>query len=161
MCIRDSEKKAYLKEHINSFKGHLKDLASKNYRDIPALNSPDYVLLFVPIESALSLALSNDWDIQRTAMQNQMGFVTPTNLIAILRMAESLWRLDAQNENASMIAKRAGLLIDKFSGLNDDITNIGKYLRLAERSFEGAENKLTSGKGNPVSYTHLTLPTKA
>ena len=144
----EDEKKVYLKEHINSFKGHLKDLASKNYRDIPALNSPDYVLLFVPIESALSLALSNDWDIQRTAMQNQMGFVTPTNLIAILRMAESLWRLDAQNENASMIAKRAGLLIDKFSGLNDDITNIGKYLRLAERSFEGAENKLTSGKGN-------------
>ena len=144
----EDEKKVYLKEHINSFKGHLKDLASKNYRDIPALNSPDYVLLFVPIESALSLALSNDWDIQRTAMQNQMGFVTPTNLIAILRMAESLWRLDAQNENATMIAKRAGLLIDKFSGLNDDITNIGKYLRLAERSFEGAENKLTSGKGN-------------
>ena len=147
-CLNEDEKKVYLKEHINSFKGHLKDLASKNYRDIPALNSPDYVLLFVPIESALSLALSNDWDIQRTAMQNQMGFVTPTNLISILRMAESLWRLDAQNENASMIAKRAGLLIDKFSGLNDDITNIGKYLRLAERSFEGAENKLTSGKGN-------------
>ena len=102
----------------------------------------------MPIESALSLAISNNWDLQRLAMQNQIGFVTPINLIAILRMAENLWRLDAQNENAEAIAKRAGHLIDKFSGLSEDISNIGKYIRLAERSFEGAENKLSEGKGN-------------
>ena len=144
----EQKKEKYLKDHINSLKDHLKNLSSKNYRDIPTLNSPDYVLMFIPVESALSLALSNDWDLQRIAMQNQMGFVTPTNLIAILRMAESLWRLDSQNENAARIAKRAGHLIDKFSGLSEDISSIGKYLRLAERSFEGAENKLSQGKGN-------------
>ena len=80
-------------------------------------------------------------------MQNQIAFVTPTNLIAILRMAESLWKLDAQNENASNIAKRAGHLIDKFSGLNDDLVNIGKYLNLAGKAFDAADNKLSSGKG--------------
>lgn len=144
----EDDKKDYLKQHIHSLKEHLKSLSDKRYENIPNLNPPDYILIFVPIESALSLAISNNWELQRLAMQHQIGFVTPINLIAILRMAENLWRLDAQNENAEAIAKRAGHLIDKFSGLSEDIANIGKYIRLAERSFEGAENKLSEGKGN-------------
>jgi DNA recombination protein RmuC len=144
----EDDKKDYLKQHIHSLKEHLKSLSDKRYENIPNLNPPDYILIFVPIESALSLAISNNWELQRLAMQHQIGFVSPINLIAILRMAENLWRLDAQNENAEAIAKRAGHLIDKFSGLSEDISNIGKYIRLAERSFEGAENKLSEGKGN-------------
>ena len=136
------------KDHVKSLKDHMKGLGDKGYKNIDEINSPDYVLIFVPLESALSLALNSDWDIQRIAAQRQMGFVTPTNLIAILRMAESLWKLDAQNENAAKIAQRAGLLIDKFSGLDKDLSNIGKYLKQANNAFEAADNKLTSGKGN-------------
>ena len=143
----DSKAKA-VKEHVKSLKDHMKGLGEKGYKNIDVINSPDYVLIFVPLESALSLALNSDWDIQRIAAQRQMGFVTPTNLIAILRMAESLWKLDAQNENAAKIAQRAGHLIDKFSGLDTDLSNIGKYIKLANKSFEAADNKLTSGKGN-------------
>ncbi len=136
------------KDHVKSLKDHMKGLGDKGYKNIDEINSPDYVLIFVPLESALSLALNSDWDIQRIAAQRQMGFVTPTNLIAILRMAESLWKLDAQNENAAKIAQRAGLLIDKFSGLDKDLSNIGKYLKQANNAFKAADNKLTSGKGN-------------
>ena len=132
------------KDHVKSLKDHMKGLGDKGYKNIDEINSPDYVLIFVPLESALSLALNSDWDIQRIAAQRQMGFVTPTNLIAILRMAESLWKLDAQNENAAKIAQRAGLLIDKFSGLDKDLSNIGKYLKQANNAFEAADNKLTS-----------------
>ena len=144
----ETKKDEALKNHITSLKDHIKNLNSKGYNHIEKLNPPDYILIFVPLESALSLALTSDWDLQRLAMQNQIAFVTPTNLIAILRMAESLWKLDAQNENASNIAKRAGHLIDKFSGLNDDLENIGKYLNLAGKAFDAADNKLSSGKGN-------------
>ena len=136
------------KAHVKSLKEHMKGLEDKGYKNIEEINSPDYVLIFVPLESALSLAINADWDIQRIAAQRQMGFVTPINLIAILRMAESLWKLDAQNENAAKIAQRAGLLIDKFSGLDSDLSNIGKYIKLATKAFESADNKLSSGKGN-------------
>ena len=144
----DAKKKESIKNHIKSLKDHIKNLNPKGYNNIENLNSPDYILIFVPLESALSLALTNDWSIQRLAMQNRIAFVTPTNLIAILRMAESLWKLDQQNENAAKIAKRAGHFIDKFSGLNDDLVNIGKYLSLANKAFDAADNKLSSGKGN-------------
>ena len=136
------------KDHVKSLKEHMKGLGEKGYKNINEINSPDYILIFVPLESALSLALNADWDIQRIATQRQMGFVTPTNLIAILRMAESLWKLDAQNENAAKIAQRAGLLIDKFSGLDSDLSNIGRYIQQASKAFEAADNKLKSGKGN-------------
>jgi len=144
----EATRESALKDHIKSLKDHMKGLNEKNYVGLDDINSPDYVLVFVPLESALSLALNADWDLQRLAMQNQMGFVTPINLIAILRMAESLWRLDSQNENAANIAKRAGLLINKFSGLSEDITSIGRHLQQANNAFEAAENKLVSGKGN-------------
>ena len=85
----DAKKKESIKNHIKSLKDHIKNLNSKGYNNIENLNSPDYILIFVPLESALSLALTNDWSIQRLAMQNRIAFVTPTNLIAILRMAEA------------------------------------------------------------------------
>ena len=143
----DEEEKA-LKEHVKSIKAHMNGLVEKSYATLEGLNAPDYVLIFVPLESALSSALKADWDIQRLAMQNQMGFVTPINLISILRMAESLWKLDSQNKNAQDIAKRAGLMIDKFNGLKTDIKDLKRYLNQSFSALEGAENKLLEGNGN-------------
>ncbi|MFL2716351.1 MAG: DNA recombination protein RmuC [Gammaproteobacteria bacterium] len=149
---KDSQEgEAFLKEHIKSIKSHMKGLVEKDYNSLEGINAPDYVLIFVPLESALSSALKADWDIQRLAMQNQMGFVTPINLISILRMAESLWKLDSQNKNAQDIAKRAGLMIDKFNGLNNDIKDLKRYLNLSFSALEGAENKLINGNGNLFS----------
>lgn len=142
------DEKAALKEHVKSIKNHMKGLVEKDYTSLEGLNAPDYVLIFVPLESALSSALKSDWDIQRLAMQNQMGFVTPINLISILRMAESLWKLDSQNKNAQDIAKRAGLMIDKFNGLNTDIKELKRHLNMSFSALEGAENKLLHGNGN-------------
>ena len=126
----------------------MKSLKEQDYHALPEINSPDYVLMFVPIESALSLALTNDWELQKYANDNRMAFVTPTNLIAILRIAENLWRLDKHNKHADLIAERAGHLIDKFSGLTDDLEDVGRHLKSVEKSFLSAQNKLYEGQGN-------------
>ena len=103
-------KEVHLKDHIASLKKNMKSLKEQDYHALPEINSPDYVLMFIPIESALSLALTNDWELQKYANDNRMAFVTPTNLIAILRIAENLWRLDKHNKHADLIAERAGHL---------------------------------------------------
>ena len=104
--------------------------------------------MFIPIESALSLALMNDWDLQKTAMQSKMGFVTPTNLIAILRVAESLWRQDRLSKDAEKIALRAGLMIDKLVGLKTDFEKVKSSFSATQDAINEAEKKLNSGKGN-------------
>ena len=144
------DKDMFLKAHIKSLKDHMKTLAEKDYKNLDGVNAPDYQLIFVPLESALSLALSNEWELQKIAMQNHIGFVTPTNLITVLRMAESLWALDKQNKNAIEISKRAGLLINKFVGLQEDLTDIERYFKQAEDAFEKTKIKLYQGKGNLV-----------
>jgi len=104
--------------------------------------------MFIPIESALSLALMNDWDLQKTAMQAKMGFVTPTNLIAILRVAESLWRQDRLSKDAEKIAIRAGLMIDKLIGLKTDFEKVKSSFGATQEAINEAERKLSTGKGN-------------
>ena len=104
--------------------------------------------MFIPIESALSLALMNDWDLQKTAMQSKMGFVTPTNLIAILRVAERLWRQDRLSKDAEKIALRAGLMIDKLVGLKTDFEKVKSSFSATQDAINEAEKKLNSGKGN-------------
>ena len=147
----ETEKKAFLKDHIGSIKSHIKILSSKNYNDLVGISAPDYLFIFVPIDSALSVALSNDWDLQTLANDNKIAFVTPINLIAILRIAENLWRLDKQNKNAEDIASRAGLLFQKFSNFSDDLSKVGEHLNKAQESYTSARNKLIEGDGNLFS----------
>jgi len=144
----ESEKEKHLKEHLSSLKTHIKQLSSKSYKSIEELGSADYILMFIPIESALSLALMNDWDLQKTAMQSKMGFVTPTNLIAILRVAESLWRQDRLSKDAEKIALRAGLMIDKLVGLKTDFEKVKSSFNATQDAINEAEKKLNTGKGN-------------
>ena len=144
----EDAKKKHLKEHLASLKSHIKQLSSKSYKGIEEIGSADYILMFIPIEPALSLALTNDWDLQKTAMQSKMGFVTPTNLIAILRVAESLWRQDQLSKSAEKIAIRAGLMIDKLVGLKDDFKKIKTSFSATQEALDEAEKKLSTGKGN-------------
>ena len=144
----EDDKKSYLKDHIQSIKGHIKNLSSKNYNDLEDINAPDYLFIFIPIDSALSVALMNDWDLQTLANEKKIAFATPINLLAILRIAENLWRLDSQNKHAEDIANRAGLLYDKFSNFTKDLFEVGKYLDRAKESYDSAQNKLIEGDGN-------------
>jgi DNA recombination protein RmuC len=144
----EDDKKSYLKEHIQSIKGHIKNLSSKNYNDLEDINAPDYLFIFIPIDSALSVALLNDWDLQTLANEKKIAFATPINLLAILRIAENLWRLDSQNKHAEDIANRAGLLYDKFSNFTKDLFEVGKHLDRAKESYDSAQNKLIEGDGN-------------
>lgn len=142
------DKKSYLKEHIRSIKGHIKNLSAKNYNDLEDINAPDYLFIFIPIDSALSVALMNDWDLQTLANEKKIAFATPINLLAILRIAENLWRLDSQNKHAEDIADRAGLLYDKFSNFTKDLFEVGRHLDRAKESYDSAQNKLIEGDGN-------------
>jgi DNA recombination protein RmuC len=149
----ETEKQSYLKDHIDSIKKHIKVLSSKNYNDLEDLNAPDYLFIFVPIDSALSVALINDWNLQTLANDNKIAFVTPINLIAILRIAENLWRLDSQNKHAEDIASRAGLLFDKFSNLSKDLSEMGRHIDKVQESYNSAISKLSEGDGN--LFTHV------
>ena len=144
----EDDKKSYLKDHIQSIKGHIKNLSSKNYNDLEGINAPDYLFIFIPIDSALSVALMNDWELQTLANEKKIAFATPINLLAILRIAENLWRLDSQNKHAEDIANRAGLLYDKFSNFTKDLFEVGKHLDRAKESYDSAQNKLIEGDGN-------------
>ena len=141
-------KESFLKKHVQDMKARVKELKDKDYNSLLGINSPDYVLVFIPIESAYSAAVTYDWEFQKLSSDSKIAFATPTTLMAILRMSENLWRLDKQNENAERIAERAGLLIDKFEGLLEDLIGLGKNIKNVEGSYSNARNKLDSGKGN-------------
>ena len=142
------EKETYLKKLINDVKDRIKELKGKDYTSLPDINSADYIFIFFPIEGAYNLVVQSDWDFQILASENRMVFTTPTNLMGLLRMAENIWRLDQQNQNADLIASRAGLLIDKFTGLVEDLNQLGKNIKNVERSYDGARRKLDLGTGN-------------
>ena len=144
----DQEKAKYLKKHISDMRDRIIELKQKDYSSLLEINSPDYVLIFIPIESAYSVAVTNDWEFQKLSSESKIAFTTPTTLMAILRMAENLWRLDKQNKNADLIASRAGLLIDKFGGFLDDIENLGKNIKKSDEIYHDALKKLIKGKGN-------------
>tara|TARA_Y100000996_G_scaffold136131_1_gene103460 strand:- start:68 stop:1225 length:1158 start_codon:yes stop_codon:yes gene_type:complete len=142
------EKEQYLKKLISDIKDRIKELKSKDYASLPDINSADYVLIFFPIEAAFNLVVSEDWEFQILSSEDRIIFTTPTNLMAVLRMAENLWRIDHQNKNAEKIAIKAGNLVDKFSGLLGDFEQLGKNIKSVEKSYEGARKKLDTGTGN-------------
>ena len=120
----DEDMKDLLKEHINSIKNHVKQLSEKGYSEIEELDSPDFIFIFVPIDSALSLALSNDWSVQELANEKKIAFMTPIHLISILKMTAYMWRVDKQQKHAEEVANRAGLLLDKYSNFSEAFSNI-------------------------------------
>jgi DNA recombination protein RmuC len=148
----DSElKNQHLKEHIVSINRHVEQLGNKNYHDLYHMESPDFVLLFIPIESAFAVALNQDTTLYNKAFEKNIVIVTPSTLLATLRTIDSMWTNQKQQENAIEIARQAGALYDKFEGFVSDLIKIGKKMDEAKIEYGNAMNKLVDGKGNLVN----------
>ena len=146
----DVARALHLKEHVNSLRNHIKELGKKDYQDLKGLRSLDYVLLFIPIESAFLLAADHAPDLLKLAFDNNIMLVSPTNLLVALRTINNIWQYEYQNQNAQLIAEHAAKLYDKFHGFVADMDKVGKSIEATQKNFEGAMNKLSSGKGNLV-----------
>lgn len=147
----DIQQQAFLKQHIESVKKHIKDLASKDYPKLYNINAPDYVLMFVPIEPALSLALQEDKDIFNLALSKNIILVSTSTLLATMRTVSFIWQQENQKKNVLEIARQSGALYDKFCGFVGDLEGIGKAIDTAHKKYEAAQNKLSSGRGNLVT----------
>lgn len=147
----DDIKAQHLKEHVIALKRHVDQLSAKNYHDLYQMESPDFVLLFIPIESAFALALNEDTSLYNKAFEKNIVIVTPSTLLATLRTIDSMWANQKQQENAMEIARQAGALYDKFEGFVADLVKIGKKMDEAKVEYQGAMNKLVDGKGNLIN----------
>ena len=147
----DIEEKTGLKKHIVSIQKHIKELGTKNYTDLYGINSPDYVIMFVPIEPALMIALQQDQDLYLQALDKNVVMVSTSTLLATLSTVASIWKQEDQKRNVIEIARQAGALYDKFEGLAQDLIKIGKQLNASQEGYKAAMNKLTDGKGNLIS----------
>ena len=141
----------YLKEHVNSIKRHVEQLGEKNYHDLYQIESPDFVLLFIPIEPAFAIALNEDTLLYNRAFEKNIVIVTPSTLLATLRTIDSMWSNQKQQENAFEIARQAGALYDKFEGFVSDLIKLGNKIKDSKTEYDNAMNKLTEGKGNLIT----------
>jgi DNA recombination protein RmuC len=144
----DIEKERYIKEHIDSLKRHVKELADKQYHLLSEFNTPEFVLLFVPIESSFSVAIQHEQSLFSVAWESKIVIVSPSTLFATLKTIESIWKQEKQTRNAQEIAKEAGGLHDKFYGFVSDLESVGKGILQTQERYDEAMKKLTSGKGN-------------
>lgn len=147
----DSLKNGFLKEHVSSIKRHVEQLGDKNYQDLYQMESPDFVLLFIPMEPAFALALNEDTTLYNKAFEKNIVIVTPSTLLATLRTIDSMWANQKQQENAFEIARQAGALYDKFEGFVADLIKVGKKIDESKVEYQGAMNKLVDGKGNLIT----------
>ena len=138
------------RDHLLSVKNHIADLSSKNYQDIYALKSLDFVMLFMPIEPAYMLAVQYDPNLWNYAYEKRVLLISPTNLIAALRMIANLWRIEYQNKNAMEIARQSGELYDKFTGFLEDLQDVGVKIDSTRKAYDASMNKLSTGKGNLI-----------
>jgi DNA recombination protein RmuC len=145
------EREMEIKNHLLSIRSHIKGLSEKNYQSLYEIGSLDFVLLFMPIESAFSLAVQNDPGLFTDAYDKNIVIVSPSTLIATLRTIASIWRQENQNRNALEIARHGGQLYDKFVAFCEDLVKIGENLNTTKKNYEQAMNKLSSGTGNLVN----------
>lgn len=146
----EEEQRAALKQHVQSIDSHIKDLSAKNYHALYGIASPDFVMLFMPIESALSLAVREKPDLFSDAWDRKVVIVSPSTLLATLRTIASIWVQERQNRNVLEIAKEAGALYDKFVGFLGDMQQIDGYLQKASEKHNDAMKKLSTGGGNVI-----------
>jgi len=141
----------YLKAHLESMKNHVKALSEKNYFSSLEFNSPDFVLMFIPIESSFSVALQADQDLFNFAWERRIVIVSPTTLLATMRTVASMWKMDKQSQHAFQIAEESGKLYDKFKLFMDDMVKVGNQLSSTRTTYEDAMKKLVTGRGNLVN----------
>ena len=146
----DADREKHLKAHLLSMRSHAKLLSEKNYPSGSGLNTPEFVLMFVPIESSFALAVQGDVDLFTYAWDLRVVIVSPSTLLATLRTVASIWKQENQNRNALEIAKKAGDLYDKFAGFADDLIKVGRQMDQAKDTYSDAMKKLIEGNGNLV-----------
>jgi DNA recombination protein RmuC len=147
----NGENEADLSEFFDSLYEHVKGLANKKYQNLDKLVSPDYVMLFVPIEGAFVLSMQKDKELFNYAWERNIVLVSPSTLLATLRTVASLWKQERQSKNAQEIAKQAGALYDKFVGVADDLDGIQTQIRRVDEGFQDLKSKMITGKGSVAS----------
>jgi len=147
----ESTRPKFLKAHLDSMKTHIKVLSEKNYFSSLEFNTPDFVLMFIPIESSFSLALQADQDLFNYAWERRIVIVSPTTLLATLRTIASMWKMEKQSQHAIQIAEESGKLYDKLKSFIDDMVKVGNQLNTTRGTYEDAMKKLVTGRGNLVT----------
>lgn len=146
----EDDKPKFLKDHINSLRRHVEQLSAKKYEDLYEMESPDFVLMFVPIEPAFAIAINEDNSLYNKAFEQNIVIVTPSTLLATLRTIDTMWSNEKQQRNAIEIARQAGGLYDKFVGLISDLDSVGKSIKKSQEFYVGAMKKLSEGDGNLI-----------
>ncbi len=152
---QEKERETFLKQFHTSIQKHIDELSAKKYDTLEGLNSPELVLLFMPIEAAFSTALQTKQDLFSRAWDKKIVIVSPTTLLATLRTVASIWRTERQEKNAMEIANRGGQLYDKFVGFVSDLEEIGKHITNTQKSYDSAINKISTGRGNLMQQVKL------
>jgi DNA recombination protein RmuC len=146
----DAGARRELARHVDSLRAHVKGLAEKNYQSLYGIRTPDFVLMFVPVEPAFVLALRERQELFEDAFNRNVMIVSPTTLLISLRTIASIWRYEYQNRNAQELVRQCTALYDKFVGFVADLEDIGRRLKAAQSSYDDAYGKLASGKGNLI-----------
>ncbi|WP_425609051.1 DNA recombination protein RmuC [Vibrio mediterranei] len=146
----DAERDRALSEHLIALRNHIRGLSQKDYHQLKGIRSLDYVLMFIPVEPAFQVAIQADPSLVKEAMESNIILVSPTTLLVALRTIDNLWRNDRQNQNAQVIADKASKLYDKLRLFVDDMEGLGGALDKANQSYQGAMNKLATGRGNAI-----------
>ncbi|MBE7179383.1 MAG: DNA recombination protein RmuC [Mucilaginibacter polytrichastri] len=149
----EDERATYLKAHLHSVRAHITGLGAKNYPDIYGIGSPDFVLMFLPIESSFAVAVQYDAELFDFAWKKRVVMVSPSTLLATLKTVAGIWKVEKQNRNAFEIAREAGLLYDKFTGFLKDLENVGRHLAIATKAHEDAFKALRYERGNIIGKT--------
>jgi DNA recombination protein RmuC len=140
----------YLREHVESVRQHIKTLSEKSYQQLYQINQPDYVIMFVPIEPALSVVMQEEKNIFERCLEKNIVLVSTSTLLATLRTISYIWKQENQKKNVVKIAQESGKLYDKFVNFVEDLQSIGRQLEAAQKSYDGAMNKLVDGRGSLV-----------
>ncbi|MGR5277015.1 DNA recombination protein RmuC [Vibrio rotiferianus] len=146
----DIQREQALSDHLAALRAHIKGLSLKDYHQLKGIQSLDYVLMFIPVEPAFQVAIQADPSLVKDAMEQNIILVSPTTLLVALRTIDNLWRNERQNENAQLIAERAAKLYDKLRLFVDDMEGLGGALDKANQTYQGAMNKLATGRGNVI-----------
>ncbi len=146
----DSDRERALSDHLLALRAHIKGLSQKDYHQLKGIQSLDYVLMFIPVEPAFQVAIQADPSLVKDAMEQNIILVSPTTLLVALRTIDNLWRNERQNQNAQLIAERASKLYDKLRLFIDDMESLGGALDKANQNYQGAMNKLATGRGNVI-----------
>lgn len=151
----DHQRDAAMKRHLDSVRGHINDLSEKNYQQLYGVKSPDFVLMFIPVEPAFMLAIAHDSELWQDALKKNVMLVSPSTLLFVLRTVAHLWRQEQQNRNAQEIASRGAELYDKLVGFVEDLGSLGNKLQQAQKAYDGAYNKFTGGRGNVIRQAEM------